>query len=128
MIASDLALQSGAQSENAEHFLLYCSIYQKHRDDMTYQLQQVCMTKYNKSIPISYRLLLSPRGSTQQESERDHKRYPLPDSVQLQTSIITYHSCLYYEVIHAQLISPPMSLYLFAPSDYVQASTSAVFY
>jgi len=60
MIASDLALQSGAQSENAEHFLLYCSIYQKHRDDMIYQLQQVCMTKYNKSIPISYRLLLSP--------------------------------------------------------------------
>ena len=67
-------------------------------------------------------------GFTQQESERDHKRYPLPVSVQLQTSIITYHSCLYYEVIHAQLTSPPMSLYLFSPSDYVQASTSAVFY
>ena len=52
-------------------------------------------------------------GFTQQESERDHKRYPLPVSVQLQTSIITYHSCLYYEVIHAQLISPPMSLFVF---------------
>ena len=35
---------------------------------------------------------ITTRGSTQQESERDDKRYPLPVSVQLQTCIITYHS------------------------------------
>ena len=68
-------------------------------------------------------------GSTQQESERDDKRYPLPVSVQLQTCIITYHSWLLLRSYsRTRLILPPMSLYLFSSSDCVRASTSAVFY
>jgi len=50
----------GLQRETAEHFLLHCTLYQNQRDDMVDQLQQLCRTKKNKSIPITYSLLLSP--------------------------------------------------------------------
>ena len=41
------------QRETAEHFLLHCTLYQNQRDDIVDQLQQLCWTKKNKSIPIT---------------------------------------------------------------------------
>jgi len=52
----------GLQRETAEHFLLHCTLYQNQRDDMVDQLQQLCWTKKNKSIPITYSLLVSPHN------------------------------------------------------------------
>jgi len=52
----------GLQTKTAEHFLLHCTLYQNQRDDMVDQLQQLCWTKKNKSIPITYSLLASPHN------------------------------------------------------------------
>ena len=49
----------GSQRETAEHFLLHCTLYNNQRDDMINQLQQLCWTKRNKFIPITYSLLIS---------------------------------------------------------------------
>ena len=60
---------------------------------LTYQLQQVCMTKYNKPIRISYRLLLSSHEDQLSKNQNAMiKDILFQFLVQLQTCIITYHS------------------------------------
>jgi len=71
-------------------------------------------------------------GATQQESECNDKRYPLPVSIQLQTCTITYHCCFYHEVIrvHDMMIdiATNESVFVLEPSDSTRVSTSAGFY
>ena len=52
----------GSQRETAEHLLFHCTLYKKQRDEMVDQLQQLCWTKRNEYIPITYSLLLSPNN------------------------------------------------------------------
>ena len=52
----------GSLTESGKHFLFHFTLYKNQCDDIVNQLQQLCWTKRNKFIPITYSLLISPHN------------------------------------------------------------------